>query len=363
MPLPHARSTRRGTPAVGPEERRRRARGALLGLAVGDAFGTTMEFKVLGSPPFPELCTGPHTEMTGKGPFDVKPGQVTDDTQMAVALATSLRGIKRFDAEDVNARYRAWLPHAFDVGNQTRAALAGWVPGGGPFHAAKVHWLQNGRKPAGNGSLMRTAPIGVFLWNDGEARLRASLEDSAITHPDPRCQLACAVFNAAIAQAIAWPEPEVDAKKLVAGLTAELNLAAARLGRELKEHVREVQDAVAALREDLELAQRPDPQLYGPELHLHQHQGYVRVAFRFAFWELLHAPSLQAGLTDVVNRGGDADTNGAIAGALLGAVHGEGAIPQAWRQAVLECVPRQPALREAYHPVQFLPLADRATEQ
>lgn len=361
MPLP-ASLRRNHAHDTGSDERRRRARGALLGLAVGDAFGTTLEFKALGAPPFPELCHGPHTEITGKGPFDVKPGQVTDDTQMAVALAGSLRGIKRFDAGDVLSRYRAWLPHAFDVGNQTRAALEGYVPGASPFHAAKAHWIHHGRKPAGNGSLMRTAPIGVFFWNDREARIRASLEDSALTHADPRCQLACVVLNAAIAQAIAWPSPEVDAKKLVEGLGAELNLAAVKLGRELPEHVREVQDAVAALREDLELAQRPDPQLYGPEIHMHHHQGFVRVAFRLAFWELLHAPSLQAGLTDVVNRGGDADTNGAIAGALLGAVHGEAALPSAWRQAVLEAVPRQPALREAYHPVQFLPLADRATE-
>ena len=73
-----------------------------------------------------------------------------------------------------------------------------------------------------------------------------------------------------------------------------------------------------------------DPQLYGPEVHLQDQEGFVRVAFRLAFWELLHAPSFAAGVIDAANRGGDADTNAAIAGALLGAHHGRVAIPDAW---------------------------------
>jgi ADP-ribosyl-[dinitrogen reductase] hydrolase len=348
-------------PSPGPttDEQRGRARGALWGLAVGDALGTTLEFKTLTAPSFPELCPGPHRDITGKGPFDVRPGQVTDDTQMAVALATSLRGLRLFDAGDVLGRYRAWRPHAFDIGAQTAAVLDAYKPAAGPFHAALAYWVHKGRQPAGNGSLMRTAPLGVFFWKDREARVKASLEDSALTHVDPRCQLACVALNAAIAQAIAAPGTP-DPKKIIGLVAGELTVAAARLGRQLPDHVREVQEAVTALKADLDLAQKPDPLLYGPEIHLHHHQGFVRVAFRLAFWELLHAPSFEAALVDVVNRGGDADTNGAITGALLGAFHSEAGIPSCWRAAVQEAVPRQPALREAYHPVQLLPLVELA---
>ncbi len=333
-----------------------RARGALLGLAVGDALGTTLEFKNLSAPPFPTLCDGPHREVVGGGPFQVKAGQVTDDTQMATALANSLRLLKRFDPEDVLARYREWLPHAFDVGIQTRSVLEAYAPRLGPFHAAKSYWDHNGRKPAANGSLMRTAPIGVFFADDRDARIAASLEDSRLTHADPRCSLACVAFNGAIAAAV-MSQGDAPAEKLVTAALSDLSVAGAQLGRMMPDAMREVQDAARLVREDLELARAPDPRLYGPEIHLHHMGGFVRVAFRLAFWELFHAPSLEAALIDVVNRGNDADTNGAIAGALLGAAYGEGAIPTRWRGAVLGASPEARIWREVYHPTQLMLLA------
>ncbi|MBX5480305.1 MAG: ADP-ribosylglycohydrolase family protein [Myxococcaceae bacterium] len=356
MPLPPSRLRKPTGPA--PEQLRDRSRGALLGLAVGDAFGTTQEFKQLPAPPFPQFALGPQTEILGGGPFQLRPGQVTDDTQMAVALAQSLRGLQRYDQTETFRRYKAWLPHAFDVGQQTRAALEGTNLALGPDHGARTHWIQNAKRPAGNGSLMRTAPIGVYFSSpaDREARIRASLEDSAITHVDPRCQLACVAFNAAVAAAIHTPGT-VQPSRLVSQLSAELSIGAATLGRTMKDHVREVQEAVQVLREDLRAAEQDDPRLYGPDLHLHLQAGFVRVAFRLAFWELFHAPSFEAAIIDVANRGGDADTNAAITGALLGAVYGEQAIPSKWRAAVLEALPIQPALRDVYHPRELLPLA------
>jgi hypothetical protein len=94
--------------------------------------------------------------------------------------------------------------------------------------------------------------------------------------------------------------------------------------------------AVELLREDLELASRPDPGLYDASMHLHRAAGYVRVSFRLAFWELLHAPTFEAAVLDCANRGGDADTNAAIAGALYGALAGERAIREDWRRKVSE---------------------------
>ena len=136
-----------------------RARGALLGMAVGDALGTTLEFSRPEAVPFPNLNAGPHTSITGGGPFDVAPGQVTDDTQLACCLAASLVANGGFDAMDLAKRYVAWSDVAFDIGNQTGASLGLVRKGVSPLDAGRQVWLLNGKRPAGNGSLMRTAPI------------------------------------------------------------------------------------------------------------------------------------------------------------------------------------------------------------
>lgn len=309
------------------------ARGALLGLAVGDALGTTLEFRELDAPPFPTRCTGAHVDIRGGGPFSVTPGQVTDDTQLAVCLADSLRACGALDVRELAARYLAWQPHAFDVGTQTAAALGELRRGASPTDAGRIVWEARGRQPAGNGSLMRTAPIGVFFADDLAGLRAAARAESAITHFDPRCVEACVAFDAAIAAAVRADAPTSAA--MLQAAQAELTLP--------------------ALLEDLTLAQADDPQLYGPAVHLHQHQGFVRVAFRLAFWELCHAPSFEAGLVDVVNRGGDADTNGAIAGALLGARFGAAGIPSRWSTAVLDAAPKPP-WDGAYHPRRLLAL-------
>jgi ADP-ribosylglycohydrolase len=315
---------------------RGRARGALLGLAVGDALGTTLEFEVRDAPSFPTLATGPHREIVGGGPFGLPPGQVTDDTQMACCIAASLGAHGTFVVEDVARRYVEWHGHAFDVGNQTAAALRAIAAGRDPRTAGRDVWEQNGRRPAGNGSLMRTAAIGVFFAEDLGALRRAARADSEITHFDPRCVEACIAFDAAIASGVASAG---DANAMWSAARAEIESA--------------------ELARDLDLARAEDPDLFSEEVHLHRHQGFVRVAFRLAFWELLHAPSLEAALVDVVNRGGDADTNGAVAGALLGARYGEDAIPARWREPVLAALLDGPAspFRDAWHPRTLLALA------
>lgn len=354
---------RRNEPESDPLLPYRRARGALLGLAVGDAMGTTTEFKVLPAPEFPILADGPQTGIVGKGPFSLRPGQVTDDTQMASCLAASLLELGDFSAQDVARRYRGWLPHAFDVGVLTRSVLSASGPLPLQERAALDVWLRSGRKTAGNGSLMRTAPLGVFFCAADQAqdRVRASLQDSAITHVDPRCQLACVAFNASIAAAVRGG-PDLSPEALVEAAERELMVGAPLLSREWEDLMVEVNDAVRDLKEDLQLARRPDPELYGPELHLTQSHkaGFVRVAFRLAYWELLHAPSFEAALIDITNRGGDADTNAAIAGALLGAFHGEASIPGEWCAQVLEALQGRALdpLWSTYHPRVLLQLVD-----
>jgi ADP-ribosyl-[dinitrogen reductase] hydrolase len=322
-----------------------RARGALLGLAVGDALGTTLEFERPTLPIPWRFLEGPHRDITGGGPFAVEPGQTTDDTQMAACLASSLAAHGRFVRDDVLRAYLAWEPHAFDIGNLTAAALSR----GDDQRAARLAWETSGRESAGNGSLMRTAPIGAILWNDVAARRDASLVDSALTHFDPRCQLACAAFNAAIARAIASPELPGSPWALHGAAELELHAAAELLRGRHPDLVSTIDAAEDALADDLHLATLDDPCLWDL---LHAAQGFVRVSFRLAFWYLLHAPSFEAALIDAANRGGDADTNAAITGALLGAFHGVHSIPRRWSAPVLEALADRcgDPLRELYHP-------------
>lgn len=326
-----------------------RGRGVLLGLCVGDALGTTLEFTSPSAAPLPMLVQGPHRSVVGRGPFGLSAGQVTDDTQMACCLAASLMTVGELDIDDIAARYLGWRLHAFDVGDQTTAALSQIVMGVPPELAGQEIWLESKRSPAGNGSLMRTAPLGVFFADRSSERRVASLRDSAITHFDPRCQLACASFNAAIAEGVT-NEPDPYRMTELAG--REIRAAARLLRERFRDEATAIRSAEKELLGDLDAAADSDPRLYGPEIHLLHHAGFVRVAYRLAFWHLLHTRSFEDALIDVVNRGGDADTNGAITGALLGAAYGASGIPDTWKETVLEALPDdgKGPLTGAYHP-------------
>ncbi len=364
-----------------------RSRGALLGLAVGDALGAPLRGRNFIAPLFPKLADGPRRMPTaGKlksrippsmdahnyqdfpegipgnvelepPVLDLRKGQVTDETQMACCVAWSLREVKSYNPTDALRRYRAWRPHAFDMSDPMREVLDEMDSGLPVLSAGRRVWLRGFRRSCTNGSLARTTPIGVFFARDDAARMQASFDDSALTHFDPRCQLACVALNAAIAKAITGGE-ELKPEDLITAAKTGLSVGAAALARRLSDFVEEVSAAKAFLWQDLEAAQQENPMLYGPDLHLHRQHGHVRIAFRLAFWELLHAPNLEAALVDVVNRGADADAHAAITGALMGAFYGEGAIPAEWKRLVLESMAtvRGP-LWNLYHPRHLLPLA------
>jgi ADP-ribosyl-[dinitrogen reductase] hydrolase len=361
----------------------------MLGLAIGDALGAPLRGRNLIAPLFPQLADGLRRMPTGgiikprlpkpeEEPLqfldefpeegipenaileppvhELRKGQVTDETQMAACLATSLRELKSYSASDAARRYRAWKGHAFDMPEALREVLTEMDSGLPVLGAGRRVWLRTYRRSCTNGSLARTAPIGVFLAKDDQARMQASLEDSALTHFDPRCQLACVALNAAIAKGLTGGAT-LEPKELVIAAQTGLSIGAPALGRSAPDFIDEITFAKSLLLADLEAAQQPNPMLYGPELHLHRQYGHVRTAFRIAFWELLHAPSLEAGLVDVVNRGGDADAHGAITGALLGSFHGEEAIPAEWKRLVLESMAtvRGP-FWNLYHPRHLLML-------
>ncbi|QQR41911.1 ADP-ribosylglycohydrolase family protein [Myxococcus xanthus] len=355
MPPPQRRPALKGPDPLLAQRRR----GALLGMAVGNALSVPTAHRPFMAVPFPKQAEGPYMKLMGGGPHELRRGQVTEEVQLAACLGHSLRAMKRYDAADALRRYRAWQPHAFDVSEPMAEVFEDCQTSGfPPLGAGRRVWLRAYRKPADPGSLARAAPLGVYLAGDVHALTQASLEDSALTHFDPRCQLACAAFNAAIGHAVTHGAG-LKAADLIPAAESGLLLAGAALGRSASDYVQEVSFAASLLREDLAIAQQEDPMLYGPELHLHRPLHAVRVAFRLAFWELLHAPSAEAALLDVVHRGGDTEAHATITGALVGAFHGEQALPEEWRKQVLEALSTvKGPLWDVYHPRHLLALSN-----
>jgi ADP-ribosylglycohydrolase/fructose-1,6-bisphosphatase/inositol monophosphatase family enzyme len=291
----------------------RRAQGALLGQLCGDALGSLVEFQSEEeiAEDYPD---GVH-ELVDGGTWNLLAGQPTDDSELALALARSLVRQGRFEPADAARAYVAWYQsHPFDIGHTTRAALgpaaAALAAGQDPAAAARAA-AQPGSKA--NGSLMRVSPLGIFGHRLAPAELVAlAREDARLTHPHVVCGDAGAVFTATLARAVAG-----------GGTPAALADWALAFAREQRLHAEVIEALVGAEH------RRPD---------FVTAQGLVTVALQNAFYQLRHAPP-EAALVDTVRRGGDTDTNAAIAGALLGAVHGVEALPLRWRNAVLTCFP------------------------
>jgi ADP-ribosylglycohydrolase len=301
-----------------------RARGALLGQIIGDALGTTVEFESASA--IASKYPGGLREIVGGGPFRLRAGQITDDTEQALTLARSLVARRGYDPDHVARGYLEWLEHAFDCGNATIRAFADHDEplDRGPGIAERIerrtrerwerHCRAIGRVDEPNGSLMRASPLGVLGWALEPSRLaELAARDSRLSHPAPSCQAACVVFTRAIASAIRTGAPARAVFDEASSFARASELAAW---------------AIPVLEE----ARRGPPDGVDGDA-----QGWIRVAFQNAFTELLHATSFEEALVRTVGRGGDTDTNGCIAGALLGAVFGEARIPERWRAVVLGC--------------------------
>jgi ADP-ribosylglycohydrolase/fructose-1,6-bisphosphatase/inositol monophosphatase family enzyme len=298
-----------------------RAQGCLLGQVAGDSLGSLVEFASAADVArrYPE---GPRRLEDG-GTWNTLAGQPTDDSELALALSRAILGPGRFDADAVLAAYRAWRESGpFDVGTTVGAALAG-----APRPESQA-----------NGSLMRVSPLAVFTHGAGfDEAVALARVDSALTHPNPVCGDAVAAFVVAVRHALHEGDGPAAAHE-----------AALRWAREAPAHP----DVVRAL----EAARRGSPACDG------ESPGFVLIALQNAFHELLQAGSLEEGVVATVRRGGDTDTNAAIAGALLGAVYGRGAVPDQWRSMVLSCRPhplRAPRPRPmAYWPVDLYEQAE-----
>lgn len=272
--------------------------GCLFGLAVGDALGAPLE-----GLPREEIASrfGQVTEMQGGGWLHLKPGEFTDDTEMALRVAEALAKAGRVDLDTIAAEFMDWLKsQPKDVGGQTHAAIRALQEGVPPTEAGRKVWEDGGSWLAGNGAVMRTAPIGLFCRNESfETRANHSRQVAAITHGDPRCQEAAALIDHAVANlSCGYPVRHRDL----------LNWARAR-SEPLRQRVDEI------------------PRLEWEQLRT---GGFVLDTTQTALWHLMKAESFKEGLISAVNLGHDADTTGAVTGALLGARFGMGSIPQRW---------------------------------
>lgn len=283
-----------------------RAQGAMLGLIAGDSLGALVEFSTAEEVrrAYPE---GPRRLVDG-GRWNLLAGQPTDDGEMALALARSIVDGGGYEAARAMKAYRDWLASSpFDIGNTIRAALE--------------------RQPDGasqaNGSLMRAGPLGVLAHRMSPAEAAAlGRLDSALTHPHPVCGDAVAAFVVAVAHAIAHGDGGQAAHEAARAWAREAG-------------------AEPAVREALDAAVTGVPKCDGAK------KGWVLLALQNAFYEVLHARTVEEGLARTILRGGDTDTNAAIAGALLGAVHGREGLPRQWRSMVLSC---HPVAGFAHHP-------------
>nr|WP_204331437.1 ADP-ribosylglycohydrolase family protein [Geodermatophilus sabuli] len=290
--------------------RSHRVAGALVGSAVGDALGAPFEFGPAGafSARFPVPARGVETEMCGGGSLGWEPGEFTDDTQMALLVATSLVERGGLDEADLFDRFRTWAQaDPPDIGIQTRAVLASGLPWD---VAAADHSTRTGRA-AGNGSLMRTTPAAIRFSRDGtQATMDAARRISALTHGDPSAGEGCAVFHELVRVALDGGDP-------LAAVPAALDQVA-------PEH----RPRWAAVL---------DP--HWTPADATEANGAVWPTLGQAVWALRHGRDFAEVLRLVVDLGGDTDTVAAVSGGLAGAVHGMGGIPMRWSSVVHGKVP------------------------
>jgi ADP-ribosyl-[dinitrogen reductase] hydrolase len=283
---------------------RDRLRGALLGLAVGDAVGTTVEFRAPGS--FP-----PMTDMVGGGTFGLDPGQWTDDTSMALCLTESLVESRGFDAADQMRRYVRWYREGhlsstgrcFDIGSTTVAALERFMRDGDPMAGSTDPYS------AGNGSLMRLAPVPIAFAADPERAIELCALSSRTTHAAPAAVDACRYFGALLVGAIHGASKDELLSPFFSPVPGHW-----------ERHP--LVPEIAAVAEGSYHRKEP-PEIRG--------RGYVVDSLEAALWAFRRSTDFRTGCLAAVNLGEDADTTAAVHGQLAGAFYGEEAIPAEWR--------------------------------
>jgi len=283
-----------------------KARGTLLGLACGDALGRPVEFK---SRRAIQDKHGTLTEMVGGGTWNKPAGTVTDDTEQTLCIARSLGENGEFVPEDVACRFVDWYEAGpFDIGNMTRDALRRLRGNEESWHEVGEAVYEDLRTQpnagAGNGSVMRCAPIAVAYTDDHDELFRASFDSSWITHADPRCTYGCALLNRVIAGLLNGKD-ELD--------------KAIEFCRENGDGETGVEELLVAVED-----------VHGIDEDEVSGTGYVVDTLQASLYYSLTADSFEDAVVNAVNGGGDTDTVGAVTGALAGAMFGESNVPERW---------------------------------
>ncbi len=275
---------------------RNKFRGSLLGLACGDAVGTTVEFKQRGS-------FEPVTDMVGGGPFHLAPGDWTDDTSMALCLATSLLDCGGFDPKDQMDRYTRWMREGylssngqcFDVGLTVTRALREYWNTGNPFSGT------SDPQSAGNGCLMRLVPVPMFYFADRDAAIAMSGESARTTHGASECIEASRLFGAMLHAALSGgSKNDILLHHGLSGFESE------QIG------------AIA------------NGSYYSKPLEGIRGSGYVVESLEAALWCFQRTDNFRDAVLAATNLGHDADTTAAICGQLAGGYYGETGIPGEW---------------------------------
>ena len=271
-----------------------RAKGALVGLAVGDAVGTTLEFKPRDS--YPLL-----TDMVGGGPFQLHAGEWTDDTAMALALGQSLVENDGLDSADLMHRFVDWRDNGaysctgtcFDIGMTVSSALNRWIRSGNPVAGS------NDPMSAGNGSLMRLAPVALRYWHNRDMLGKVAAEQSRTTHGAAEAIAACVAFADMLADAIEGrPRSEVLRPRRGSYPPAIGAIIAGSWRGKARDEV--------------------------------QSSGYAAHSLEAALWSVGRTADFRSAILTAANLGGDADTTAAITGQLAGALYGLSGIPAEW---------------------------------
>jgi ADP-ribosyl-[dinitrogen reductase] hydrolase len=275
-----------------------KAVGALLGLAVGDALGAPVEGVGAGD------LDGKHTDMTGGGLYSLRPGQGTGDTEMALRLATSLVEVGGFDADRALTAYVDWYradpPGLSDHMRQVLGSIEG---GTDAYRATSAVHFDAGANH-GNGAVMRTTPLGIAFAGRDDALRDATIADAALTHFDPLPGKVALLHN----QVVSW------------ALTGGTQLVFSQL-----KDPEWLDDRI----EDVVIPATAGVLGYAVALSRSE-SGSALAAIAIALAAFFNADDFEQGLIWAVNLGGDADTNGAVTGALLGARFGTAAIPERW---------------------------------
>ncbi len=278
-------------------------RGALLGLAIGDALGTTLEF----SPPG---TFTPIKDMVGGGPFRLEAGRWTDDTSLALCLAESLIECRGFDPVDQLTRYVRWWEQGhlsstgecFDIGTTTSAALQRFQMTGKPYCGPAD------RGTASNGSIMRLAPVPLFFVRDPQQAIEKSGDSSRTTHGAVEAVDACRYLGSLIVGGVSG----VSKEELLSA-----DYAPAQDYWEQHSLSSEIAEIAAG-----SFKHREPPEIKG--------SGYAVKSLEAALWAFHKTDSFRDGALLAVNLGDDTDTTGAVYGQLGGAYYGEPGIPSPW---------------------------------